>query len=71
LGHGHWKNYNIPKKVESLSNKTIVEVSCGIHHTVVVDDKDYVYTCGNNQYGQLGIGKVYKDKKDFTFVSEL
>ncbi|KAG0187039.1 hypothetical protein DFQ28_006958 [Apophysomyces sp. BC1034] len=31
-----------------------VKVACGSMHTLVVDDKGYVWTCGSNKYGQLG-----------------
>ena len=31
-------------------------VDCGNYHTVVVDLQNYVWVCGNNGHGQLGIG---------------
>ncbi|XP_053398701.1 E3 ubiquitin-protein ligase MYCBP2-like isoform X4 [Mercenaria mercenaria] len=34
----------------------ITQISCGMHHTVVLLQNGEVYTFGSNQYGQLGVG---------------
>mmetsp|Transcript_80132 Transcript_80132/g.159910 ORF Transcript_80132/g.159910 Transcript_80132/m.159910 type:complete len:468 (-) Transcript_80132:130-1533(-) len=39
-------------------NSKIVAVSAGYAHTVLRDDQGNVYTCGQNENGQLGIGEV-------------
>ena len=31
------------------------KVSCGLHHTAFVTEEGNVYTCGNNENGQLGL----------------
>ncbi|KAL4230611.1 E3 ubiquitin-protein ligase mycbp2 [Mactra antiquata] len=36
----------------------ITQISCGMHHTVVLLQNGEVYTFGSNQYGQLGLGDV-------------
>ena len=36
LGHGDRESRNVPTKVESLSQETIVKVSCGLYHTAAV-----------------------------------
>lgn len=33
-----------------------VDVACGSKHTLVVTDKGELWGCGNNEYGQLGLG---------------
>ncbi len=30
-------------------------VACG-RHTIMIDQEDSVWSCGNNQFGQLGLG---------------
>ena len=46
---------NLPSGVKPLS------VSCGISHTKVIMTDGTVYVCGNNDYGQLGIGRSDND----------
>lgn len=31
-------------------------VTCGVQHTLAIGNDDNLYTCGNNAYGQLGLG---------------
>ena len=38
LGHSNTMNYKVPKLVKGLSDRYILDVSCGIHHAVVLDD---------------------------------
>jgi len=38
------------------NNKTIKEVSCGAYHTMVLMTDGSIYGCGDNFYGQLGLG---------------
>ncbi|KAI7859747.1 regulator of chromosome condensation 1/beta-lactamase-inhibitor protein II [Circinella umbellata] len=32
----------------------VIKVVCGINHTMVLDDQGQIWTCGSNQYKQLG-----------------
>lgn len=34
----------------------ITQVACGAEHTVILDSQGKLYVCGNNEYGQLGLG---------------
>lgn len=44
--------------------KTIAEVWCGSEFTLAVDDKDgNLWSCGWNEHGNLGIGKVDSTNK--------
>lgn len=38
----------------AISGHKMIDVSCGIAHTVILDSTGAVWTCGNNQSGQLG-----------------
>lgn len=56
LGHGNLERTDVPTVVDCLSGFNIVEAACGRNHTLFLTDKGHVYACGDNKYGQLGIG---------------
>src|SRR3990167_7562558 len=59
LGLGHTTQINSPQKNNNLSG--IVAVAGGnANFSMFLDKQGNVFTCGNNGYGQLGLG----DKKD-------
>eukprot|EP00586_Coscinodiscus_wailesii_P022336 CAMPEP_0172509578 /NCGR_PEP_ID=MMETSP1066-20121228/221374_1 /TAXON_ID=671091 /ORGANISM="Coscinodiscus wailesii, Strain CCMP2513" /LENGTH=110 /DNA_ID=CAMNT_0013288131 /DNA_START=177 /DNA_END=505 /DNA_ORIENTATION=- len=43
-----------PRLLESLSNVTIIQISCGYNHTAVINESGAVLTWGNNAMMQLG-----------------
>ena len=45
-----------PVLIEDL-NDIIEQISCGLHHTLVLSKDGMVYGCGWNIYGQIGCGK--------------
>ncbi|XP_043286736.1 E3 ubiquitin-protein ligase MYCBP2 isoform X2 [Venturia canescens] len=47
-----------PAKVPIPSDSPVVQVSCGLHHTVILLQNGEVYSFGSNIYGQLGIGDL-------------
>ncbi|XP_058468268.1 E3 ubiquitin-protein ligase highwire isoform X2 [Malaya genurostris] len=47
-----------PQRVELATKSPIVQISCGLHHTVVLTLSGEVFTFGSNQYGQLGTGDL-------------
>ncbi|XP_066303816.1 probable E3 ubiquitin-protein ligase HERC4 isoform X3 [Branchiostoma lanceolatum] len=49
-----------PKEQPFGATKAMREVSCGRQHTVFVLTEGTVYTCGSNDYGQLGQDKGHK-----------
>ena len=53
--HGH-KEYNVfpPKIISSLNH--IISIFVGGYHCVCLDNDGNVYTFGDNNHGQLGIG---------------
>lgn len=46
-----------PQKI-SLPGTTspVIQIACGLHHTVALTQNGEVFTFGNNQFGQLGTG---------------
>ena len=56
LGHGNWNNTNTPKLVESLLTVDVAAIACGHRHVVVVGGGGEVYSWGQGQGGQLGLG---------------
>ena len=47
-----------PSKITIPSSSPVIQVSCGLHHTVVLTAAGEVFTFGSNQYGQLGTGDL-------------
>lgn len=60
LGLGDITDRDVPTPLEQFPEKAR-QVICGKYHTVVVTTKGNLYTWGNNNFGQLGIGldKMY------------
>jgi len=56
LGIGNNENQKIPVKIPSKKNFT--QISSGGYHSLLLDSEGNVYSCGRNEYGQLGIGDV-------------
>ncbi|CAK4695727.1 unnamed protein product [Aphanomyces euteiches] len=56
LGLDHTQHQHTPQLVDALSSQVVTKVSCGLYHTVIVTAGGDVYTCGKNDYGQLGLG---------------
>jgi len=51
LGNNNTTNIRIPEMFKLIGIK---QISCGGNHTAILLNNGQVYTCGNNQYGQLG-----------------
>ncbi|XP_063706462.1 E3 ubiquitin-protein ligase highwire-like [Culicoides brevitarsis] len=47
-----------PAKLILPTNNPVVQVSCGLHHTVLLTLTGEVFTFGSNAYGQLGTGDL-------------
>ncbi|XP_064416303.1 probable E3 ubiquitin-protein ligase HERC6 isoform X3 [Latimeria chalumnae] len=58
LGMDSPKEVNfIPKKIKSLSEVRVIQVACGLNHSLALSNDCVVYSWGQNTYGQLGLGK--------------
>lgn len=47
-----------PQKVILPTTSPIIQIACGLHHTVCLTQTGEVFTFGSNQYGQLGTGDL-------------
>ncbi|GMK56346.1 hypothetical protein CspeluHIS016_0301860 [Cutaneotrichosporon spelunceum] len=47
-----------PQRIKELVGKAIVSIACGNNHALALDNQGRVYSWGNNQYGQLGLGDL-------------
>eukprot|EP01130_Rhizamoeba_saxonica_P019014 TRINITY_DN9735_c0_g1_i1.p1 TRINITY_DN9735_c0_g1~~TRINITY_DN9735_c0_g1_i1.p1 ORF type:complete len:419 (-),score=133.24 TRINITY_DN9735_c0_g1_i1:54-1310(-) len=65
LGHGGTRTKARPSKIKGFADMLpeveedshpVNDVSCGFNHSVVLDREGNVFTFGNNEYGQLGLG---------------
>jgi len=56
LGHGDFFNENTPRQVtlEILKGRKIIDIGGGLYHTVVLTDRNEVFSWGRNDDGQCG-----------------
>lgn len=47
-----------PTLVSELENFNIIGAACGRNHTLFLTDTGTVYACGDNRYGQCGVGNA-------------
>ncbi|CAG7827585.1 unnamed protein product [Allacma fusca] len=47
-----------PHQLKMPTSHPIIQVACGLHHTVFLDSKGSVYSCGSNTFGQLGVNDL-------------
>eukprot|EP00743_Colponemidia_sp_Colp-15_P009532 GILK01010428.1.p1 GENE.GILK01010428.1~~GILK01010428.1.p1 ORF type:complete len:501 (-),score=40.01 GILK01010428.1:120-1583(-) len=56
LGHGSPGRQLLPKRVDSLAGKKMVQIACGCWHSVALSHEGEVYAWGSCKSGQLGLG---------------
>ncbi|XP_024084698.1 E3 ubiquitin-protein ligase MYCBP2 isoform X3 [Cimex lectularius] len=47
-----------PAMVVLPVDSPVIQIACGLHHTVVLVQSGEVFTFGSNSYGQLGVGDI-------------
>merc|ERR1711865_439969 len=57
LGHGDKSNQMLLKKVALPEGVTVVQTACGRNFSLVLSSDGQVYACGDDGYGQLGLGR--------------
>ena len=53
LGTGNKTDFNVPQKIEDIP--PVLSVSCGAYHTLIITNDSNLWSCGNNENGQLCI----------------
>ena len=61
LGHGDENDMELPKQVQALKGKWIVQIATGFDHTVALSNKGEVFTFGAGDRGQLGHGYPHNE----------
>ena len=72
LGLGDTNKRDTPVEITFLSDKIITYVEGGYFHTMFIASDGKVYSCGYNNYGQLGHGNYtnYNTPQEITFLSD-
>ncbi|XP_070185594.1 probable E3 ubiquitin-protein ligase HERC4 isoform X2 [Littorina saxatilis] len=47
----------VPKQIPNVRGAEVADIGCGENHTLVCNNDGILYTCGNNDYNQLGHDK--------------
>jgi len=58
LGHGEDQHVRVPKLVNALRGKQIVQIAAGNWYTMVISENGSVFSWGYNRFGQTGHGKA-------------
>jgi alpha-tubulin suppressor-like RCC1 family protein len=67
LGLGDNYNRNTYTKLEHNIGK-IKNIYCGDNHNIILNDNNEIYVCGDNTFGQLGLGDNYNIINIFTML---
>ncbi|XP_058151609.1 probable E3 ubiquitin-protein ligase HERC6 [Dasypus novemcinctus] len=63
LGIGEFKEISFtPKKINTLTDRKIIQVSCGHYHSLALSQDGIVFSWGKNSQGQLGLGKNFSSQ---------
>jgi len=60
LGGIEEENILVPREIDFQKASEVVQIACGNNHTIVITEDGQVYSCGNNDCGQLGHEKPTK-----------
>jgi alpha-tubulin suppressor-like RCC1 family protein len=58
LGFGSTTQKMFFEKVTTNINNDVIKIAAGKHHVMILKKDKTVFTCGRNNYGQLGIGST-------------
>ncbi|KAM6441453.1 putative E3 ubiquitin-protein ligase HERC6 [Liasis olivaceus] len=71
LGTGKLEDVFIPKKINSLSMYSVIQVACGHYHSIALTKDGRVFSWGQNVHGQLGLGKEFSSQANPCNISSL
>lgn len=60
-----------PKLVKSLARKQVLQIACGSNHTLALTSDGELYSWGQNNFGQLGLGHKGGPQKEPSHVKSL
>jgi alpha-tubulin suppressor-like RCC1 family protein len=63
VGNSCNSHQSIPIKLKGFNNEKVVMISCGWKHSMALTECGHVYSFGNNEWGQLGIGDTVKSNE--------
>jgi hypothetical protein len=62
IGNGRSDDYNeyqsIPIKVNGFNDEKVIQISCGLRHSLALTESGRVFSWGSNDFGQLGQNKT-------------
>lgn len=69
LGLGGIEDEHIlsPRSLDWFGAKDVVEAACGANHSLLLTKSGQVYSCGSNDFGQLGHDQPRKRPRMSTF----
>ncbi|KAM8967986.1 probable E3 ubiquitin-protein ligase HERC6 isoform X1 [Sarcophilus harrisii] len=62
---------SIPKNIAALSRDKIIQVSCGHYHSIALTQDGKVFSWGDNDHGQLGLGTNFPSQASPQRVNSL
>jgi alpha-tubulin suppressor-like RCC1 family protein len=71
MGTGNTLNYYSPRLVVLPAGYTVVDVACGLYHTVLLTNSGNVLIAGANNNAQMGDGTTSTPKTLFTRIEAL
>jgi len=72
LGHGNCdQEVRSPKIIRSLATNFVVQISCGYRHCLALTNNGQLFSWGNNDHGQLGLGNKSESVANPTLVKSL
>ena len=64
MGVGDWDLHTTPAHVEFFMPFEIRRLECGAYHTIAYTEKAELYSWGDNEFGQLGLGATRFDPRE-------
>ena len=60
-----------PRMLKALGTRFVVQIACGLKHTLALTNNGEIYAWGSNEEGQLGLGQDIKKEVKPKLISSL